>query len=198
MALITCPEYGRQISDRAERCPACGCPRAEMQSMKKEQPVAGSSQQTFESTEYRVVKSKSLQIKNILDKVGGRQREIFLSGSNWSYFYYNTTLAAAYRADKEYFPLVPQALVMTNERDVYATVVLPKNYANTMSDTELLYRYGIPVLNNSAGPSSAMIKLKLGETFSEDDFYGEIVRAKQAIAKLFNRPIGPEHLYTEW
>ena len=25
--LITCPECGRQISDKAEACPHCGCPR---------------------------------------------------------------------------------------------------------------------------------------------------------------------------
>ena len=28
MALITCPECGRQISDMAESCPGCGCPKA--------------------------------------------------------------------------------------------------------------------------------------------------------------------------
>ena len=147
---------------------------------------------------YRVVESKSLQIKKILDKVGGIQKEIYLSGSTWSYFYYKTILAGIQREGKEYFPLVPQALVMTNEIDVYATVALPKNYEKTISDAELFYGHGIPVLNNSAGPSSAMIRLNLGETFSEDDFYREIVRAKHVVAKLFNRPIGPGYSYMEW
>lgn len=26
MALISCPECGKRISDKAERCPSCGCP----------------------------------------------------------------------------------------------------------------------------------------------------------------------------
>ena len=28
MALINCPDCGRDVSDRAEACPACGCPIA--------------------------------------------------------------------------------------------------------------------------------------------------------------------------
>ncbi len=27
MALIRCPECGREISDQAESCPGCGCPK---------------------------------------------------------------------------------------------------------------------------------------------------------------------------
>ena len=30
MALIKCPECGKEISDRASACPNCGCPVAEM------------------------------------------------------------------------------------------------------------------------------------------------------------------------
>lgn len=30
MALIKCPECGREISDKAESCPGCGCPRSEL------------------------------------------------------------------------------------------------------------------------------------------------------------------------
>jgi uncharacterized membrane protein YvbJ len=26
MALIICPECGKQVSDKAEKCPQCGCP----------------------------------------------------------------------------------------------------------------------------------------------------------------------------
>ena len=26
MALFTCPECGKQVSDKAEMCPNCGCP----------------------------------------------------------------------------------------------------------------------------------------------------------------------------
>ncbi len=29
MALIKCPECGKEISDRAESCPSCGCPMDE-------------------------------------------------------------------------------------------------------------------------------------------------------------------------
>lgn len=30
MALITCPECGKQISDKAKTCPNCGCPVSDM------------------------------------------------------------------------------------------------------------------------------------------------------------------------
>ncbi len=29
MALIKCPECGREISDKAASCPGCGCPSSE-------------------------------------------------------------------------------------------------------------------------------------------------------------------------
>ena len=31
MALIKCPECGREISDKAASCPGCGCPSSEWQ-----------------------------------------------------------------------------------------------------------------------------------------------------------------------
>ena len=31
MALIKCPECGREISDKAESCPGCGCPASEFE-----------------------------------------------------------------------------------------------------------------------------------------------------------------------
>ena len=30
MAIIKCPECGKEISDKASACPNCGCPIAEM------------------------------------------------------------------------------------------------------------------------------------------------------------------------
>lgn len=37
MALINCPECGKQISDKAVSCPECGCPASEFhQSMRKD------------------------------------------------------------------------------------------------------------------------------------------------------------------
>lgn len=32
MSLITCPECGREISDKASSCPGCGCPSSEWRS----------------------------------------------------------------------------------------------------------------------------------------------------------------------
>lgn len=30
MALIKCPDCGREVSDKANACPNCGCPLSEM------------------------------------------------------------------------------------------------------------------------------------------------------------------------
>ena len=36
MALIKCPECGKEISDKAESCPNCGCPASEILSKKND------------------------------------------------------------------------------------------------------------------------------------------------------------------
>lgn len=48
MALITCPECGRQVSERAKACPGCGCPIAEAETHNGE---IYESQKTIEETE---------------------------------------------------------------------------------------------------------------------------------------------------
>lgn len=40
MALITCPECGREISDRAEACPNCGFPITKSEEMDNELQVS--------------------------------------------------------------------------------------------------------------------------------------------------------------
>lgn len=44
MALIKCPECGREISDKAEACPGCACP------MSAEPDYVGGRVQTIEKT----------------------------------------------------------------------------------------------------------------------------------------------------
>lgn len=47
MALITCPECGKQISDKAKTCPNCGCPVSDMNTENAEDKVPQKSMQTM-------------------------------------------------------------------------------------------------------------------------------------------------------
>ena len=62
MALINCPECGRQISDRAPSCPGCGILKEDIQAMLVEQNVAhGSNEQELKNNNEYDAKSQDVE-----------------------------------------------------------------------------------------------------------------------------------------
>ena len=64
MALIECPECGKEISDRAEFCPHCGLPSAFF----------------IEKPKTVVKKNKNLEIKNAIDDFNSECKSLLTSG----------------------------------------------------------------------------------------------------------------------
>ena len=78
MALIKCPECGKDVSDRAESCPNCGCPvESPSGTVKIMLPVLG--QQSQLSSKQKVSIFKTGNIGNTLWKgVAGDVAEVYL------------------------------------------------------------------------------------------------------------------------
>lgn len=84
MSLITCPECGREISDKAQSCPQCGFPIKQdlseesngKYSIVLKEPVPFSSQSSFMMTLVIVSKGQAKNIKTLISK----PESILLSG----------------------------------------------------------------------------------------------------------------------
>lgn len=71
MALINCPECGKEISDKASACPNCGCPvqLTNINSEKRIEPISityGYMRRTIESTDKQIVITSLLKKKTII------------------------------------------------------------------------------------------------------------------------------------
>lgn len=59
MALIECPECGRQVSDKALACPGCGCPIAEKGASEKPALIALQQTRTSGAEDFLITKQGS-------------------------------------------------------------------------------------------------------------------------------------------
>ena len=83
MALINCPECGKQVSDRASSCPDCGCPinttpvvAPQADASKEIEKLIGLARRSREASDSKNAKK---QYDQILDKDPGNWEAIFFS-----------------------------------------------------------------------------------------------------------------------
>ena len=133
-------------------------------------------------------------IQRILnEKVEGDYFSECIWGIPFDIFYFNNQLAWIMRGgDKEYFPPVPQAMIFVSPHGaVHAAVALPTKYESVISKSELKLKYGLLTVTGGSGRDYALIKMDLHVDFSEDDFYHEVVKAKEKIADIFGFHLNP-------
>ena len=85
MALITCPECGKQISDKAKQCPNCGCPASAIHKESVQLPVCPQCGYIFHNgipNNCPICKLPSSQIISANEKIKGNHVNDTVSSSN--------------------------------------------------------------------------------------------------------------------